>query len=131
MGKDEMDILPFPVIELLGQWHEFPRIPLNGSEEANPMFGPKPADQANICLCAWVLVFVFSFLIVSPVQLWYDNAALSGLENQILCSATVAAQLHYSLVITCENSRQCWKILSQRGGGGGEARIHFARIHFY
>lgn len=29
-----------------------------------------------------------------------------------------------------ENSWQCWKILSQKGGGGGEAGIHFCHILF-
>lgn len=32
--------------------------------------------------------------------------------------------------LVCESSWQCWKILSQRGGGGGEARIHFCHNSF-
>lgn len=46
------------------------------------MFGPEPADQANICPCAC--------LFITLGQLWYDSTALGDLEKQIL-SCTPAA----------------------------------------
>lgn len=42
----------------------------SGFEEANPMLSPAPADQANVCLCAWTSLSHLS--------------ASSDLESQVL-----------------------------------------------
>lgn len=91
---------------------------------------PWASRSSKYLSCAWILVFIPSHCLTCSALVWQCSFEWSWKPDTIYVCYSTAAWLHYMPFLMYENSWQCWKILSQKGGGGGEAGIHFCHILF-